>query len=172
MKTIKFNLSEAGINHAIQEVKEYKAEFKAKCQMLMEALTTAGAEIARAKVASLGAVYSGHLLSSIDGYYSPTLNAGFIRVNAEYGMFIEFGTGVKGKSSSHPNGEYLAKANYSYMGGTTYITTQDGRVGWFYPADDGTWKFTEGQGSRPFLWQTAKELELDFKNIVQGVFKG
>ncbi|MEG0898499.1 MAG: hypothetical protein RSF40_02160 [Oscillospiraceae bacterium] len=170
MKTIKFRLNTESISSAISDLEAYKREFKAKCQLLMQKLVDTGADIAKIRVVQLGAVYSGNLMSSINGYYSPTLNVGFIRVNAEYGIFVEFGTGVKGSNSSHPDGEYLAETAYNYMGGTTYVTLPDGRVGWYYPADDGTWKFTEGQESRPFLWETAQELSAKFNDIVHEVF--
>lgn len=170
MKKIKFSLDADNISRAIQELYEYRQEVQKKCKLVVQRLTDLGCDIAKAKVVDLGAIYSGNLVSSISGYYSPTLSTGFVRVDADYGMFVEFGTGTKGKVSSHPSGEYLAEANYSYMGGTTYVTLRDGRVGWFFPSDDGAWKFTEGQASRPFLWETARELENRFAEVAREVF--
>jgi hypothetical protein len=56
------------------------------------------------------------------------------------------------------------------MGGTTYVTLSDGRVGWYYPADDGTWKFTEGLPSRPFMYETAQEVRRESNAIFREVF--
>ncbi len=58
------------------------------------------------------------------------------------------------------NTEPLSKTAYKYMGGSTYVVLPDGRVGWYFPADDGTWKFTEGQASRPFMYNTAEQLRV------------
>lgn len=48
--------------------------------------------------------------------------------------------------------------NWAYNSGATIFTTEDGREGWYYPADDGTWRFTEGMPSRPFMYETAQYL--------------
>ena len=114
--------------------------------------------------------YSGELYSSVGGYYSPTLNAGFIKVTSDHAAFVEFGTGVVGQNNPHTNGEYLSKAAWSYASGEKIFTTKDGRVGWIYPTDDGGFRFTEGMESRPFMYETALELQREFEQITQGVF--
>ena len=50
------------------------------------------------------------------------------------------------------------------------FTTQDGRVGWIYPTDDGGFRFTEGMQSRPFMYETALELQREFPRIAKEVF--
>ena len=37
-------------------------------------------------------------------------------------------------------------------------------------ADDGKWYFTEGQGSRPFLYETRNALEAEVLKIAKEVF--
>jgi hypothetical protein len=137
---------------------------------LVQKLTDYGAEIARVKIVNMGAYYSGELYSGVSGYYSATLNAGFVKVTSDHAAFVEFGTGVVGQNNPHKNGEYLSKAAWSYATGTKIFTTQDGRVGWIYPTDDGGFRFTEGMESRPFMYETALELERDFSRIAQEVF--
>jgi hypothetical protein len=110
------------------------------------------------------------LLSGVSGYFSPTLNAGFVRVTSDHVAFVEFGTGVALGNTIHPNGEYLAKASWAYGSGEKIFTTKDGKIGWIYPTDDGGFRFTEGMGSRPFMFETAQELDRQFVQIAKEVF--
>ena len=79
---IKFKLEEKDIDRAIREIKQFKTEFIEKCNRLIEALTDKGVEIAKVEVAQLDAVYTGELMNSIEGYYSPTYNVGIIKAGA------------------------------------------------------------------------------------------
>mgnify|MGYP003242076226 CR=1 FL=1 len=79
--------------------------------------------------------------------------------------------GVKGRDNSHPSEEYKAIMNWAYNSGATIFTTKDGREGWYYPADDGTWRFTEGMPSRPFMYETAQYLRKEAQKIASEVFK-
>ena len=172
MKTvIKIDLNSSGsIENGIKELKAYKQRIQDRTSLLVQKLTDYGAEIARIKIVNMGAFYSGELLSGVSGYYSPTLNAGFVKVSSDHVAFVEFGTGVVGQNNSHKNGEYLSKAAWSYASGAKIFTTQDGRVGWIYPTDDGGFRFTEGMESRPFMYETALELEHSFTRIAKEVF--
>ena len=168
---IRIDLNKKGsLENAIKEIEAYKKRIQEKTSLLVQRLTDYGAEIVRIKIVSMGAYYSGELLSGVSGYYSPTLNAGFIKVTSDHAAFVEFGTGVKGQSSPHKNGEYLSKAAWSYASGAKIFTTKDGRVGWIYPTDDGGFRFTEGMESRPFMYETTLELQRDLQRITQEVF--
>ena len=170
MKTIKVQLEPKSVAAAIKELNQYKQDLEKKVSLLIQRLTDFGAEIARVKIVSMGAYYSGELLSGVEGYFSPTLNTGFVRVTSDHVAFVEFGTGVKGQASPHKNGEYLSKAAWQYATGPKIFTTQDGRVGWIYPTDDGGFRFTEGMASRPFMYETALELQREFPRIAKEVF--
>lgn len=171
MTTIKVDLNKSGsIEKAIKDLQQYKKKIETNTRLLVERLTNEGAEIVRIKIVDMGAYYSGELLSGVDGYYSPSLNAGFVKVTSDHVAFVEFGTGVKGQNSPHKNGEYLSKAAWSYATGAKIFTTQDGRVGWIYPTDDGGFRFTEGMESRPFMYETALELQSKFPQIAKEVF--
>jgi hypothetical protein len=158
------------IDKAIKELNAYKKEVETKTRELAQRLTDLGADIVRMKIVEMGAVYSGELLSGVDGYYSPALNVGFIRVTSDHVAFVEFGTGVVGQQNPHTNGEYLSKASWGYATGSKIFTTKDGRVGWIYPTDDGGFRFTEGMESRPFMYETALELERQYMQIAKEVF--
>lgn len=170
MKTIKVKLDPKSIDKAIKELNQYKKDVENKTRLLVQRLTNLGADVARVKIIGMGAYYSGELLSGVDGYYSPLLNAGFVKVTNDHVAFVEFGTGVVGKSNPHVNGEYLSKAAWQYATGPKIFTTQDGRVGWIYPTDDGGFRFTEGMQSRPFMYETALELQREFPKIAKEVF--
>ena len=170
-KTIYVKLDPSGIKQAIKELEKYKKDIENKTRTLTRRLTDLGANVVRIKIVSMGAYYSGELLSGVDGYFSPLLNAGFIKVSSDHVAFVEFGTGVVGAANSHKNGEYLAKAAWGYASGPKIFTTKDGRVGWIYPTDDGGYRFTEGMKSRPFMYETALELQRKFPQIVKKVFR-
>ena len=172
MKTeIYINLNENGsVGKALRKLRAYKKRVENNTRLLVQRLTDYGAEVARVKIVEMGAYYSGELLSGVDGYYSATLNAGFVKVTNDHVAFVEFGTGVKGQNSPHKNGEYLSKAAWAYATGPKIFTTQDGRVGWIYPTDDGGFRFTEGMQSRPFMYETALALQREFPRIAKEVF--
>lgn len=157
---IKFSLDEKDIDRAIKEVAKFKREFLKKCEQLVEALTDEGVKIAKLQVAQLDAVYTGELMNSIEGYYSPTYNVGIIKAGAYYAAYVEFGTGVVGGQSPHPNPD-----------GWQYDVNNHGDAGWVYYNDDvGGFRWTKGFKSRPFMYNTARELEKECKKIAQEVF--
>ena len=170
MKTIQVRLDPKSIQSAIDAINEYRADVERKARLLVERLTDYGADIARVKITGFGAIDNGDLLGGVDGYFSPTLNVGFVKVTSDHAAFVEFGTGVVGQASPHRNGEYLSKASWAYASGSKIFTTKDGRVGWIYPTDDGGYRFTEGMQSRPFMYETALELQRMFPSIAKEVF--
>lgn len=157
---IKFSLNTKDIDRAIRELTQFKTEFIEKCNRLIEELTDYGVEVAKVQVAQLDAVYTGELMNSIEGYYSPTYNVGIIKAGAYYAAYVEFGTGVVGKQSPHPNPQ-----------GWQYDVNQHGDEGWVYYDDEsGTFRWTKGFKSRPFMYNTARQLERDCKRIAKEVF--
>ena len=172
MKTeINIDLNKKGsLETGIKELNAYKKHIQEKTSLLVQKLTDYGAEIVRIKIVNMGAYYSGELLSGVSGYYSPTLNAGFVKVTSDHVAFVEFGTDIVGQNNPHKNGEYLSKAAWGYATGAKIFTTQDGRVGWIYPTDDGGFRFTEGMESRPFMYETALELQRSFEQMAKEVF--
>lgn len=163
-KVIKVKLEPRSIEKAITELQMYKEDLERRVRLLVERLIDRGAVIARAKVVEMGAYYTGELLNSIDSYLFAFGGApvGFIRVNAEYGMFVEFGTGIVGENSKH----HPAQDAF----GWEYDVNDHGELGWLFPADDGTYRRTRGQASRPFMYETALQLRDEFPAIVKEVF--
>lgn len=157
---IKFTLDEQEIDRAIKEVKQFKELFLTKCNRLVEELTAYGLEVARVQVAQLDAVYTGELMNSIDSYYSPTYNVGIIKAGAYYAAYVEFGTGVVGQRNPHPNPQ-----------GWQYDVNGHGDEGWVYYNDYlGDFRWTKGFKSRPFMYNTARQLEKNCEKIAREVF--
>jgi hypothetical protein len=157
---IRFTLDRKEIDRAIKELKQFKTEFLKKCNQLVQELTEQGVDIAKVEVTQLDAVYTGELRNSIEGYFSPTTGVGIIKAGAYYAVYVEFGTGVVGKGSPHPN-----------PNGYQYDVNQHGDEGWVYYDDDsGQFRWTKGFKSRPFMYNTARQLEKECKKIAEEVF--
>lgn len=169
MKTINVKLDPHSIEKAIQELQEYKAEIERRVELLVKTLTEQGAELARAKLLEYGAYHLGDLYSSIEGVI--TEDYGVIRVNSEYALFIEFGTGPIGAKNSHPSGEGVTYKN------EPWYTKADGKpmdlwYGWDpIELEDGTIIYkTYGQKSKPFMWETAQQLRENLEQTAKEIF--
>lgn len=116
--------------------------------------------MAKAELVRLGANYSGETLASINGYYSPSAGVGIIRAGAWWAAYIEFGTGVVGSANPHPEPK-----NWGYD------LNQHGDNGWVYYNDkDSKYHWTKGMASRPFMYNTYRELERECGRIAREVF--
>ena len=159
--TIKVNpLDPDSIDKAIAEVEKYEKFIAEKAQELVRLLKELGVE----KAKELVPIDTGVAQQSIIGYMDE--NKGIIQAGG-YCKYIEFGTGVRGLGSQHPSPEYLAIMQWAYNSGATIFTTKDGREGWYYPADDGSWRFTEGMPSRPFMFETAQYLKREASRLAK-----
>jgi len=160
MKKIILSLNEESIRKAIGEVEAYKQDLRQGMEKLIIALVEQGTQIAKAQVRDLGAFYTGELEASIRGYYSPSARAGVIKAGAWYAIYVEYGTGVVGSRNPHPLPE-----------GWVYDVNSHGEAGWKYFNDrDGRVHWTQGMPSRPFMYNTAKELERLCGQIAREVF--
>lgn len=158
-KVIKVKLSPKSIGNAIDELNAYKREVEQKAKLLVATLAERGAEIARAKIVEMGAVDTANLLGSVESVLIG--NVGYIRVNADYGVFVEFGTGIVGEGSPH-----ALAGEFDWQ----YDVNEHGEAGWHFPADDGSWPITKGQPSRPFMYETAQQLRAELPYFIKGVF--
>jgi hypothetical protein len=162
---IRISLNSKGdIDKAITEIKKYKKRIEKRILELIDVMCEQGADYASI---AMGHYDTGYTFNSIIGYREG--NRGIIQAGG-HSVWIEFGTGVKGQNSPHPSSEYMQKANWEYMVGKTIHTQPNGVVGWYYPADDGTWKFTQGLPSQHFMYDTARYVERKFKENAEKVF--
>lgn len=173
VKRIKFSLSTASVRSAMDELRAYKKWTQEKCDELALELAKRGTFLIRMKIAEYDAIDTGALISAVS--YPEQIGPGRYRISLRvdngvgdnYALFVEYGTGVVGASSPHPE---AGEAGWNYASGETIFTTKDGRVGWIYPKGDGTFRFTEGQKARPYWHDAAKELPLYINDAVRKVF--
>lgn len=163
-KVISFSLSSASVGHAIHELEDYIDHVQKCTGELVKRLTEQGVTVASVQVAMLGAVDTGELSDSIDGYYSENTHTGFIYAGAPYAIYVEYGTGIVGSHAQHPGGE-------GWDVGWSYDVNGHGEAGWSYISDrDGKLHWTKGMVSRPFMYETQKELEGMCEDIFNQVF--
>ena len=171
MKAIKVRLSAEGVKQAVQELREYQAKVQAAASAIVEALASAGEEFAVAAV--LPFAETGQLASSIKAETSG--NVGFVKCSCGYAVYVEFGTGIKGAGSPHPDTAIL---------GWKYDINQHGELGWWYPTDNAdpnpykytakngtTYAWTRGMPSRPFMYETAQMLRASVVPVARSVFQ-
>ena len=156
-------LSTSSIDEAIRKLEGYEKSIEAKARELVAQLVGTG----KVKAIEEIPVNTGVAMNSIAAYIEN--NRGFIWAGG-YCAYIEFGTGTRGESSPHPSQEYQAMMQWAYNVGTTIFTTKDGRTGWYYPVGDGTYRFTEGMPSRPFMYNTAKYLKAEASRLAKEIF--
>lgn len=160
MSKIICGLSPVELNRAIREIQRYKADLNAKVNTLIEALTEYGVKIAKVQVRQLDAWFTGKLESSIEGYFNPSTGVGIIKAGPPYAVYVEFGTGIVGARSPHPDPQEWQ-----------YDVNAHGESGWwYYNSNDGKTHWTKGMQSRPFMYNTAKELESQCEKIVKELF--
>ena len=171
MKAIKVRLSAEGVKQAVQEFREYQAKVQAAASAIVAALASAGEEFAVAAV--LPFAETGQLASSIKAETSG--NVGFVKCSCGYAVYVEFGTGIKGAGSPHPDTAIL---------GWKYDINRHGELGWWYPTDNAdpnpykytakngtTYAWTRGMPSRPFMYETAQMLRASVVPVARSVFQ-
>ena len=162
-KRITFGLSSSEIRSAIQDIKAYQSELDNKCQKFAERLAEEGIKIAKLKVTEYDAIYTGELLGSINSEPGGMIKHGgkwIIYTGCEWAPFVEWGTGIEGQQSPHPDTSIV---------GWKYDINDHGEKGWFY-FKDGTWHWTKGMPSRPFMYETGRELRKIVVKIAKEVF--
>lgn len=146
-RTIEFDLSEEGLARAIRDIELYRDAFLKACADAMQELVDDGIMYAKAQIESMGAIESGELLGSIQGYYEPDKHVGVIYSDCWYAIFVEYGTGIVGQQNPHPD----PPASW------TYDVNEYGDAGWYYyDAEQGRGRWTKGQASARFLYEAKK----------------
>lgn len=153
MRKISFELNAASISRAIQEVERYRQDLQNACQELAARLTDEGVQIAKMYVMAYPAMDTGELLGSINGVYDASTHVGLVKTDAIYAIYVEYGTGVRGSDNPHP----LGNGNYRNTG-WYYYNQREGKVKW-----------TLGMPSRPFMYETFRELQRVWPSIAANV---
>lgn len=171
-KVFKADLSVVGINELKKQLTAYKTDFlQAKLEELVQRLAERGVEIAKANVTKLDAIFTGELINSLHTESGPTTKdtaVFFIVTDSKHAAFVEFGTGQLGLEGGYPY-PFPSGVKWEYNTGSTIFEIEPGKYGWFYKRD-GQWYFTQGMPSRPFMYETSIELEMEVQKIAKELF--
>lgn len=172
-RTIDMTLDRRSINNAIREIEECKRQLTEAMDALIRDLAEQGAQVARMQVTSFDAVDSGELEHSIYGYFDPASRIGYVIAGAAHAFYVEYGTGVVGADNPHPDPE---------RAGWSYDVHGHGAGGWIYDkGSDDTFgnrslnggqgiRWTAGQPSRPFMYNTLVWLEEAAESLGRKIF--
>lgn len=155
----KITVSLGNIDDAIRQIEEYKKKVQEKIKEFLTRLLEDGADIAKAKIMELDAIESNELQESLKYTLYKEGNKGIIFTDCSHACFVEFGTGVRGSASPHPTLPWAYDSNGHGEDGWYYYDTKQGRI-----------RFTQGMPSRPFMYETARELEQKAVEIAREVF--
>lgn len=155
----KITVSLGNIDDAIRQIEEYEKKVQEKIKEFLTRLLEDGANIAKAKIVELKAIESSELQGSLQYTLYKEGNKGIIFTDCSHACFVEFGTGVRGSASPHPTMPWAYDSNGHGEDGWYYYDTKQGRV-----------RFTQGMPSRPFMYETARELEQKAVEIAREVF--
>ena len=159
----KTDLSIRGLNKLKSELLSYKNDLNRKIDLFTEKLALEGVNIAKTKIVEKDAVYTGELYNSMNLKRGDAIYNGFswlVYTDCEWAKFVEFGTGIVGMENQHPNPTIV---NWKYD------VNEHGESGWFY-FKDGDWHWTKGMPSRPFMYETAIELQEKIPRIAKEIF--
>jgi hypothetical protein len=169
----KTDLSVNGIEQLKKELLNYKnVELRQKVNTFVRTLAEKGVLIAQANITSYDAIFTGELLSSIsakNGGGTKGTAIFYIVADSRHAVFVEFGTGQIGSEAPYPY-PLPPGVDWEYNSGKIIFEISPGQYGWFYPKGD-KWYFTQGMPSRPFMYETAMELQELILKTAREVFK-
>lgn len=163
MRKICIGLSASEFEKAAREVEKYKKEVVKKTRLLAQRLAEKGVEIAKIKIMQFPAVDTGELLESMQAQAGDVIENGgewIVFTDCPHAAFVEFGTGVTGSRNPHPDTSLV---------GWRYDVNEHGDAGWFY-FKDGEWHWTKGMISRPFMYETGRDLKKLVSKTAKEVF--
>lgn len=172
-RVFKTDLSRSGIADLRKQLVDYKNNvLQQKVDLLAKSLAEKGVAIAQTNIATYDAIFTGELISSIEARYGGSTKGSavfYVVADSRHAVFVEFGTGQLGLEGSYPY-PFPEGVEWNYNTGKTIFEIENGQYGWFYPAEDGTWRFTQGMPSRPFMYETAVELMTEIAKTAKEVF--
>lgn len=156
---LKIDISDPGsISDALRKLDTYTKKVKAAPGRTVKKLVDRGVEQAKEMAEYMSVYDTGELVNSIVGDIEQT--TGTVSATAPHAAFCEFGTGVVGSTSSHPE---------AGVQGWKYDVNEHGEAGWYYPGKDGKLHFTKGMPSRPYMYETGKMMNAAVPDILKEV---
>ena len=160
MPKITLRLDSKSIDQALKQVTDYQKKVKNAGENLTHLLTEQGVSLAQLNASYMSIYDTGELVNGIDSDYRG--GKGYVMSTAPHSAYCEFGTGVRGASSPHPNPS---------LAGWRYDVNSHGEMGWWYMGDDGAWHWTAGMPSRPYMYDTAQQLKQFVVPLAKEVLK-
>ena len=156
-KTIKFNLTERGINKAIKELQEYKKRINQRLIWLLETMRLDGETYAASYMTHYG---TGITSGSIVGYREG--NRAVIEAGGA-AIWIEFGTGVLANAGNapHPKKDEVGAVGWGEYG------LGLGKDTWWFTNKYGKQVWTAGIHMNPFMYETSQELQANLTEIAR-----
>lgn len=185
-RTFEIGLSVKDIEQLKKQLIDYRDnELPRKLKELCKRLSYKGVEIAKSNIVSMDAQFTGELLASIRSQYEGKIGDTVvfcIIADNEHAAFVEFGTGQLGQE--HPytgtlpdiwnynSGEHIQQATEDiYVSGYTDAYIKAGDYFWVYVGEqDGKLHISKGMPSRPFMYNTARDLYSIAMETVKEVF--
>lgn len=159
MPRISFSLNSKSIDTALKQLKSYQTKVHNAGENLTSELVDRGVEIAKNEAMYMNAYDSGELVGGIIGKKNG--EHGSVQATAPHSAYVEFGTGVRGAQSPHPE---------PGLAGWKYDVNEHGEEGWWY-WKNGEWHWTAGMRSRPYMYNTAKQLKQLVEPLAKEVLK-
>ncbi|POP31853.1 hypothetical protein C3B58_14595 [Lactonifactor longoviformis] len=162
-KKISFGLSAREIKSAQKQLRDYQKEITRKCEELAHRLADEGVILAKVKLTQFPAIDSGELLNSIMDEPGAVLTNGarwIIYTGCDHAAYIEFGFGLRGEQNPHPDPS-ISNWKYDIHG--------HGSAGWWY-YKNGDWHWSGGQPSKPFMFETGRDLRNLVPKLAKEVF--
>lgn len=122
MPTYKAILSVSSLDALLNDLKSYQQKVEAAPHKIVETLVDYGKEQIAQGISSIRDK-DGNYLATAGSYMFDT--AGFAYMEGEKSTYLEYGTGVSGQSSPHPQAN---EAGWQYNSGSTISSTGD----WYY----------------------------------------
>lgn len=154
---IRLSLNEKDISSAVKQLERYRDRVSGSGQAITSALVDRGVDLAKENAMYMNAYDKGDLVNGIVGEKEE--GRGVVKATAPHSAYVEFGTGIRGANSPHPN---------PGLAGWKYDVNEHGEEGWWY-WKDGEWHWTAGMQSRPFMYQTAQQLAQEAPAIARAV---
>ena len=157
------NLSSASLAGLISELKTDLTKLKEKNERYVQEMTDRGLDLVRYEIVAndkINSLSTGELYNSAQSSYDPSTNVGVVEVTAPHAIYVEFGSGVEGKRSPHPESD---PSKYDLKG--------RGEKGWIWRDRMGIAHWTKGQPAAPFFYNARKQLEEEKLSIARRVFK-
>lgn len=133
--------SRSSIENAKQRLMQKADKIDDGTRRAVEELTQMGYEY----MMSIVPVESGGLADSISWEYDQSTNTGRIVIGSDYAIFVEYGTGIVGENSPHPEP----------APGWSYDVNGHGEKGWsYFDAKQNRYRWTKGEPAHAFVYRT------------------